>query len=151
MLIGEEKINAVFDSWLEKNGFDTRVCGLHNEFSYGESSDTIAYSIVHPTKFVTDFVNVCNSLGLAYEIDIFWLSFLHELGHAETLHLVSDADFWEAELLDGLDYYFCNREIYATRWAVDFINRHIDLVIDLMQAIKPVMIEFYQINGIEGE
>ena len=149
MLIGENAINDAFNSWLEKNGFTARIHGLENEFYWGSETDTIAYCFVHPERFIEDFTYVCNDIGLDYEIDIFWLSFYHELGHSLTHELITDEEIWEADFLSGMEYYYCNREYYATEWAVNFINRNIDKVCELMEMTKPAIMQFFTVNNIE--
>lgn len=151
MLIGESLINNAFNSWLEKNGFQARVSGLDNEFYWGCSSDTISYCFVHSETFIEDFTYVCNDIGLEYDIDIFWLSFFHELGHSMTYHLVDDDEAWEADFLSGMDYYYCNREYYATEWAVNYINRNVEKVQELMRLVKPFIINFFLVNDIKEE
>ena len=148
MLIDESLINDAFNSWLEKHGFDARIRGLEEEFFWGSETDTIAYCFVHPEKFIEDFTFVCQDIGLQYEIDIFWLSFFHELGHSQTYHFIEDDEAWEADFLSGMDYYYCNREYYATEWAVNFINTHIDWVIELMECVRPAIVNFFAKNSI---
>ena len=149
MLIGESLINEAFDNWLEKHGFDARIRGLEEDFYWGSDTDTIAYGFVHSEQVIEDFTSVCNDIGLKYEIDIFWLSFFHELGHSMTYHFVTDDEAWEAEFMSGMEYYYCKREIIATEWAVDFINQHIDLVKELMECVRPAIINFFVKNNIE--
>jgi len=149
MLIGESLINEAFDAWLEKHGFEARIGGLENDFYWSLTSDTITYSFVHTERFIEDFTEVCNGLGLAYDIDIFWLSFFHELGHSMTYHFVDDDDADEAESATGMAYYYCAREFIATEWAVKFINEHIDLVCELMETVRPAIVNFFVKNNIE--
>ena len=151
MLIGENQINEIFNEWLEDNGFDARIAGLEPDFGWYMSSDTIAYSFVVAEKFDKAFQRVCEDLGLNYEIDIFWLSFFHELGHSETYHCVDEAAFLvDADLL-GDDYYYHPREIIATEWAVDYINTNIDKVKMLMQMVRPAIVRFFTVNNIQSE
>ena len=151
MLIGENQINEIFDEWLENNGFDARIAGLEPDFGWYMSSDTIAYSFVVAEKFDKAFQRVCEDLGLNYEIDIFWLSFFHELGHSETYHCIDETAFLiDADLL-GDDYYYHPREIIATEWAVDYINTHIDKVKMLMQMVRPAIVRFFTVNNIQSE
>ena len=149
MLIGESLINKAFDTWLEKHGFEARIRGLENDFYWGLDTDTISYSFVHTERFIEDFTEVCNGLGLAYDIDIFWLSFFHELGHSMTYQFVDDDEVDEAESATGIAYYYCTRELIATEWAVKFINEHIDLVCELMEAVRPAIVNFFVKNNIE--
>ena len=149
MLIGESLINDAFNFWLEKYGFETRVRGLENEFYWGVDSDTISYSFVHTEQFIEDFTCVCQDVGLLYNLDIFWLSFLHELGHGQTYHFVSDDEAWEADFLSGMDYYYCHRELIATEWAVNFINQHADWVVELVNTVRPAILNFFAKNNIE--
>ena len=150
-LIGENKINTIFNAWLKYHGFNTRVSGLDNDFYWNYDKDTVTYSFVHAERFCRDFTEVCVDLGLAYDIDIFWLSLFHEIGHGQTYDRVSDDGIWEADLLCGMDYYYCEREVIATQWAVDFINNHIEWVQELMSLVRPAIIEFFTVNNIETE
>ena len=151
MLIGENQINEIFNEWLEDNGFDARINGLHNDFFWDSYEDTIAYSFVVAEKFDRAFQKVCIDLGLGYDIDIFWLSFFHELGHSETYHLVDESAFLiDADLL-GDDYYYHPREIIATEWAVNYINNNIDKVKLLMQMVRPAIVRFFTVNNIQDE
>ena len=95
MLIGEEIINEAMNSWLEKNGFETRIYGLDTDFSWEVGADLIRYSLATIDFSDKAFMEYAYELGLFYEIDVFWFSFLHELGHAETWHLVDEEDMVE--------------------------------------------------------
>ena len=151
MLIGEDAINAAFDTWLIKQGFKTRIKGLDNEFFWNFDKDLVSYSFVHAEQFERDFAEVCYDLGLQYEIDVFWLSFFHELGHGQTFQDITDDEIWEADFLSGFDYYYCQREVVATQWAVNFVNNHFDLVLDLIEMVKPAILHFFTVNNIEEE
>lgn len=56
--------------------------------------------------------------------DIYYFSFLHELGHKMTLSDVTDDEYDEGDELscgtDYVAYWNCYREYIATKWAVDF-------------------------------
>jgi hypothetical protein len=151
MLIGEDIVNAAFDAWFIKHNFKTRINGLDNEFFWNFDTDKVSYCFVHSDRFIEDFTEVCNDLGLQYDIDIFWLSFFHEVGHGQTFQDITDDEIWEADFLSGFDYYYCQREVVATQWAVDFINNHFDLVIDLIEMVKPAIVKFFQDNNIEED
>ena len=99
------------------------------------------------------FMDYAYELGLFYEIDAFWISFLHELGHAETWYLVDEEDWDMPESVNTMEDYFRHpRERIATEWAVDFINEHSDLVADLSRLVRPAICKFFELNNIqEGE
>ena len=150
MLIGEEIINEAMNSWLEKNGFETRIYGLDMDFSWEIGADLIRYSLVTIDFSDRAFMEYAYELGLIYEIDAFWLSFLHELGHAETWHLVDEEDMDVPESITNCnDYFRLPRETMATEWAVRFINEHSDLVADLSRIVRPAICKFFEMNDIE--
>ena len=151
-LIGEGKINDAFNAWLMKHNFEARIGGMDTDFYWKPVEDTISYSFVYAQKYDTVFQKVCEKLGLAYEIDIFWLSLLHELGHSETWHLVEEEHhIIDIETYTSEDYYYHPRELVATQWAVDFINEHFDWVQELMNMSRAAIIEFFITNDIEME
>ena len=151
MLIGEELINDVFNAWLKKHNFQVRVEGLDNDFGWNYKTNRIFYSFVYGAQYDDDFHRVCDELGLKYDIDIFWLSLLHEIGHSMTFHTLTDEEIDEAFDLEGVDYYYCHREIIATEWAVNFVNNCLDLVIELMEWVKPAINQFFVANNIEAD
>ena len=151
MLIGEEKINDIFNSWFEKYGFETRIEGLDNDFGWNCRTNRVSYSFVRAEQFDTDFMSVCNDLGLKYDIDVFWMSLLHEIGHSKTYMTLTDEEIDEAFELSGFDYYYCQREIIATKWAVDFVNNSLDMLLELIEWVKPAIIQFFMDNDIETD
>lgn len=150
MLIGEEIINDAFNSWLEKYGFDTRVKGLELDFAWCPATDEIVYQLISCERTDKMFMDYAYELGLLYEIDAFWLGFLHELGHSETWHLVDEED-WDVPVFleHSEDYYRLPRETIATQWAVDFVNNCGDAVAELTRIVGPAIRRFFEINNIE--
>ena len=147
--IGEEMVNDAFNYWLEKNGFEARVFGLENAFAWNPYSDLIYYSVVMSEQADIMFYEYVDELGLKYEIDNFWLAFLHELGHSETWCFVEEEDYDIPKNITNYDYYRLPREAVATEWAVRFINEHADLVRDLTRIVGPVIDKFFELNEIE--
>ena len=147
--IGEEMVNDAFNYWLEKNGFEARVFGLENAFAWNPYKDLIYYSVVMSEQADLMFYEYVDELGLKYEIDNFWLAFLHELGHSETWCFVEEEDYDIPKNITDYEYYRLPRESIATEWAVRFINEHADLVRDLTRIVGPVIDKFFELNEIE--
>ena len=92
-------------------------------------------------------------LGLNYNVDTFILSFLHELGHSETLDEIDAEDeIYSADVKETLTdsdescmtYFHLPVEIAATQWAVDYINEHPTEIRNLWNTIQPIIMKIYE-------
>lgn len=78
------------------------------------------------------FMNLCKERGLKAEVNVDTMSFLHELGHYETMFLLDDEDWKKSYLIkavaevkqDYMMYFKCPVEIIATDWAINFANEY---------------------------
>ena len=144
-----EKIDLIMNSWLSKYHFSARSGGLDDTFNFSWCYDTdeIFYNFLIDESCDSDFEKLCyDYLECRYDVGIFWLSWFHELGHSET--------YWnltEAEKNDGLmnlslwDYFYSPREMAATKWAIDFINQHIEEVKELARDVDALRWQIYNL------
>ena len=96
-LKGIKKINRSFNRWLKKYGFETRVRGVDTDFFYYHNDDTIGYSFFYPEASVDSWINILNELGCNYSIGVFYSAWLHELGHAQTFHIMNEEEIIESD------------------------------------------------------
>jgi hypothetical protein len=145
MNIPEDAINDAFNSWLEKYNFSARVYGMDYEFGYYPEENDITYSFLYIQEVENHWNEFVASLGCRYEMSHFWTSFFHELGHSETMHLLTkeelDYSASRAVVANNAEYFELPREIIATKWAVNFINNEIDKVMELINMLRPLMEE----------
>jgi len=151
MLNGTDMITAALNTWLKKNNFEARCGGMESDFGWNPAQDYIFYSLTITEKSAQMFYEYTGELGLKYELDDFWLAFLHELGHSETWYLVDEED-WDVPIeITEYDYFRHPREAIATEWAVDFINEHPQLVRDLTQIVGPAIRMCLELNKVNLE
>ena len=147
-LIGEEKIINAFNKWLIKYGFSARVLGIDTEFCWYKDDNTIGISFFETAETIASWNKFfIEELNCSYCLDIFYTSFFHELGHSNTWHKVSIED-QEVDTL-GLvneNYYHLPKEIIASQWAVDYINKNIDAVSELIQTVGEALNYFFETN-----
>lgn len=111
---------------------------LEEDFCWYPDDDTIDIAVVFAETSENVFSNYCISLGLDRDLfDSFGVSLLHELGHVKTYYTFSKEQIKEyekniniletAEIDDCtryLTYYKLPVETAATKWAIDFIQKH---------------------------
>lgn len=140
------KFKTDLQNWLVKNGFEKIDFVWDEDFAYGIDSHEIHIGVqAFPeiSEWFEEFL--VNEVGCNYT-DILdpVKCFLHELGHHETVYQFTNNELaWfnffkttdeeEAETKDFLwTYWRVKDEWAANKWAVDFINEHIDAVCDLI-------------------
>ena len=147
----EEMLNMLLSNWLRKYGFETSVCGQEESFGYYEISDTIAYTLTMRQTAIDSWERLMEEQDCPIKVNQFYTSFLHELGHAETLHWVSEeeraycedreiqlanmADISRADFL----YYHLPREIIATQWAMRYMRENIEAIRELVETTAPLL------------
>lgn len=149
MLPGEIALNNAFNSWLEKYNFTVRVSGMGLDFCWDFLEDTIEYSILYTDQNQEEWNKFMVELGLEYEIDAFWTSFLHECFHSETWFLVDDEDMSVPDDISPYDYFRCPREYIASAAMVHFINENFEAVQELMDMVREPMEKFWEVNQIQ--
>jgi len=136
-------INFILNIYSNIYNFNVSINYSKNEFEYINVpiSDEIRMCWINWTYLYSDihdnlFENYLAFLGLEYDFPTFILSFLHEVGH----HKVGDVKNYSnmimitlyknlfninrKEDLDLLVYYNMPDECEASKWAVNFINKH---------------------------
>ena len=154
----EEKITQALNSWLERNGFEVRVLGEADDFCWWNMTNDIEYSVNATEKHLNFWAELLDELGLNYDIDPFYTSFLHEVGHSMTYD-----EFEEEEIEEYFDivelmredpgsfgddtayvYFRLPLELTATEWMVDFINKNAEVVCELVNAVRPLLISYLE-------
>jgi len=135
------RATEILNNFLEMNGFEASAAYDVEQDSYYDIDEE---HIVLGGKSVLAadalFIDYCNELGIEHQCSIDTLSFLHELGHHCTLHLLTDKEIEISNMInlrcllkeeseEVYNMYFrCPEESIATQWAVDFVNEHWDIV-----------------------
>lgn len=150
-LKGVDELLEVFNTWLDANGFATRV-DIDEDFGYFTKTDEIVISFVNVAEADAAWRHWTDSLGFPPELDVFWTSFLHELGHAETTYLFNRAD-WELYrnsigLVTIQEYFELPIERAATEWALRFVQERTEDVAALVAAARPAILKFFELNNI---
>lgn len=141
-------INEYLQEFLDRNEFDCD-CSLGNNFSYLFERSLITYSLVVADSQGESFLAFCEKLFPNIHADVFLWSFLHELGHHETLddfdNNVHRAYYYRIKnyKLSSEEYYNLTIEKAATVWAGEFMQNNPEEVQRLWNNIQPVMIKLY--------
>jgi len=150
-----QKIEQILNSFLESQQYD----GVRAE--YIEQSDSyycnglIVLGGLSDLKGDEIFMNYCiNILGLQIEVSIETLTFLHELGHHNTLDKISDKDYYISEVVKMMlyeqnketeeyfmTYFDCPTERAATTNAIRFCNKNVELVMNLDKELLEAIYE----------
>lgn len=140
---------SILNNFLLENHFNETAKYIAESDSYYDDGEELIVlgGLTVPTADEI-FIKYCHSLGLSYEVDIEVLSFLHELGHGETLHIATEEDELNRDLTimlcnllgvedeeDFMMYFTTPIEAMATEWAVNFCNENIEKVKELERKI----------------
>ena len=126
----------------------TIICN-GNDWYYDWRTDEININLYYNEEADRLFSNVCKELGLNWNCPMPLMSYLHEVGHYQT---IEDCDtlLWnltdiytrlkgimsdEITEKDHYVYFFAPRERVATEWACDFANTHKTELIELWHAL----------------
>ena len=122
-------------------------CTAHydNDFAYWYAKSEITYGLLVDEQ-ATRFFEFAKGLGLKYDCGTFILSLMHEVGHDQTLDSLTDAEFRKSEkakkklqAIDSFEYFNLPDEIIATKWAVDYINNHKDILAKFAKDVQKAM------------
>ena len=145
-----EILNNALNDFLQP--FDCEAT-LGTDFEYFYPLSLIRYTLVVTDIQEDSFLNFCESLFPDIKADIFLWSFLHELGHHETLddfddmtHMVYHSIINSDIRLSDEYYYNLPIEKAATEWAGNYILTHAKDVYKLWQKIQPIIRQIYQEN-----
>lgn len=154
-LHGEDRIFEAFNDWLRKYEFAARVESLELDFGFYRSENSIAISFTVSEDADTHWRSWTKSLGFPPELDLFWTSFLHELGHSETIYEMDKQTLDECALIEIFgtiqEYLEMPREIAATLWARDFCVQNPEAVHELVDTVRPHILQFFADNDISLE
>lgn len=139
------KIDEVMNNWLAKHGFSAVSAGLEEDFGWYSSADAIGYTFLACADTDKAFDDlIYEELGCCYDIGTFWTSWFHELGHSVTWYNIKDTDFRNVPFT-LIEYLHCPREIVASQWAVEYINTHIEDVMELAREVDELRRQIYSL------
>lgn len=150
-------ITRTINKFLSTNGFDCKA-KLDTDFCYYYNSSTIGYPVVMQKEMDNYFMDFAESLGLNVDCGCFILSLFHEIGHNETLDDIDDkirayCQDVKATLSSNFNdiqtYFRLEDEIRATRWAVNYINKHPMKIKMLTRQLEKEFEKFYKKVNIE--
>ena len=146
-----KKIVKAINKWLKKYGFST-TCDMDKDedMSYYSEEDMIILPAEYDNEPDRLFKKCLRGLGMKTNFDMTTLSILHELGHAQTLPLMTEE---ESDLCDGikreyavtidedsddyhLEYWKVKDELMANKWAVMYA----DLFPEKVQALEDILL-----------
>ena len=146
-----KELNQALNSWLEKYGFDTVAEGIEPSFGYYYNRNSIVYTLSIRESAIKSWNLLMEEMNCPFVINQFYTSFLHELGHAQTLDLLTEEEeqFSENEeirlsQLDDIvqadyEYYHLPREIIATEWAMNFMRENENAIKELVETTAPIL------------
>lgn len=132
-----KKLVKEVNKWLKKNGFTTRcVFDKETDLSYSPDEDLIYVPESYNGEPDSLFMRCLRNFGLTSDFDTITLSFLHELGHAQTLHLLTTKESKNCDVLKAtyaiaideddddfyLKYWEVTDEVMANKWAVMYAD-----------------------------
>ena len=140
---------------------------LGSDFCYWQDCNLIWYSLVVLKEDDEYFMENWHKFAPEMTIDPFLASLLHEVGHNETLHWLSEEEVCycrdkKKEISCQLDscalaeekrncyfqYFALPDEKLATDWAIDYIRNHTQQISDFWQKLQAAIMEFYKINNV---
>lgn len=150
-IVGTEKLISVLDKFLEEFECTSVV---DTEFYCLTISNVIAVSLVVSEEHSSTFMSRVNRLYPDIHADEFLWSFLHEVGHIETIDILDDneLDFSEDqkanENITDEDYYELPDEFAATEWAANYMRKNTEKVAKFWNEVQSVIMNIYKINNI---
>ena len=150
-LRGVKEINDCIEKYIKKWHLKAR---LSTDFCYFPSKRVVCWTLLVSEKNDKDFSNFFESLGCKVKADIFIYSLLHEIGHSQTLFLLSDEEYnyshdrADDKTITNEEYFNLPNEIIATKWAVEYLNDHAEEVNNFWSELQPKILKFYAKNHI---
>ena len=150
-LRGIAEINDYIESYLAK--WDLYAC-IDTDFAYDPTIDTVFWSVVVSEENDKAFKEFFKKLGCNVETDVFVYSIFHEIGHSQTLEILSDMDYNYSQdrkadpNISNEEYFNLPDEIIASQWAVEYINNNIDEVKTFWSGLQVLLKKFYKRNHI---
>ena len=159
-LIGVDKINTVLNKFLAE--FEATAC-MGEDFCYWYKDSCIHYSLVMIEASSDYFMQNFNRLAPDLHCDPFLASFMHELGHHETLDMIEEdyrpikkalgeelkivKDVLKSEIHQK--YFDLPDEYEATMWAINYMRNNVEKVAAFWNELQAAIINFYKLNKVE--
>ena len=150
-------IDKVLVKFLKNHNIKCKV-NLDTDFFYYYETNEIGYSVLVTERTANLFPSFTKKLGLKYEVPIFILCFLHEVGHYFTFENFEEDELYKYRDIkvklgdsdeDFEKYYNIPDELAATMWAIDFINNNPQDIENLDKELCKAFKKFISINNIE--
>lgn len=152
-----KKIIKPLNEWLAQNGFNTEcVFEKNGVFQYDPDEDIIIIPGTHMDEPDSLFMKCLRGLGLTSDFDTTTLSFLHELGHAQTISLFTVKESNKCDRIKAkyavtidedsddfyLEYWKVKDELLANKWAITYA----DCFTDKAQKIEDIFGKYIKIG-----
>lgn len=157
-LQGVENIENILNKFLEP--FEC-TAELGSDFSYWYSESLICFALAVTESNDIDFRDFCKELQPELHCDIFLLSFMHELGHHETLDEWEDEEYLDMKIQKerinkmkvsqkekNFMYFNIPDERRATEWGLQYIIEHQTEMTLLWNELRQAIFSFYELNNI---
>lgn len=158
-LKGIENIENILNKFLEP--FECKS-ELGSDFSYWYSESLICFALAVTESNDIDFREFCKELQPELHCDIFLLSFMHELGHHETLDEWNDEEYLDMKIQKeqinkmkvsqrekNFMYFNIPDERRATEWGLQYIMEHKTEIALLWNRLQQAIFQFYRLNDIK--
>jgi hypothetical protein len=166
-LKGVNLLNNILNEFLEP--FDA-TAKIGPDFCYYYTDSTIQYALCISEKADRYFTNHIKRLAPDIHCDTFLISFLHELGHHETIDEISESDDrFSRNMKDTIDdtlespdgsdpvveetmhdlYFNLPDEAAATAWAIDYIRTHVEEIKVFWERVQAAIMLIYELNEVE--
>lgn len=159
-LIGIDKIDAILNNFLEE--FEA-TAHIGKDFCYWYKESCINYSLVVAEESSDYFMKNFNKLAPDLHCDPFLASFMHELGHHETIGIIEEDCYTmkielEHELKTVKDvlkskvyqkYFDLPDEYEATMWAINYMRNNVEKVAKFWNELQAAIMNFYKLNKVE--
>lgn len=153
-VLGIDKLTNTLDKFLEEFECTSIV---DTDFYCLNASNIIAVALVVAEKHSSTFMSRVKKLYPDIHADEFLWSFLHEVGHIETLDLLDDDEIIYSELQKKNEnitdevYYELPDEFAATDWAANYMRNNTEKVAKFWSEVQSAIMNIYQINNVAQE
>lgn len=150
-IVGMDKLTNVLDKFLEEFECTSIV---DTNFYCLITSNVIAVSLVVTEKNSSSFMSRVNRLYPDIHADEFLWSFLHEVGHIETINTLDDDELYFSKTqkknknITNEVYYELPDEFAATEWAANYMRENTEKVAKFWNEVQSVIMDIYKINNI---
>lgn len=144
-----KKIDIVLNKFLVEQGLADSLCACYIEdcdsyYQYDAVLSRVVLGGLTNKKADEIYMDYCRELGLKVDVDVMTMSFLHEVGHHNTIDFLDGEEIFESEMIKLLlaannketkeyfmKYFECPEEYEATWDAVSFCNAYPEVVLQL--------------------